>query len=160
MSSRLASLVIALLLALATTGACAHSDNAPHRAHARVPEGVVVPTWAELSPQQQETFAPLRENWDQMSASRRVRAMERAERRARWEAMTPEQRERLLHGARNFRDLPPELREKMRASMERVHQLPDGQRRELKQRWRAMDPEQRRTWLEAGGPGVAPPPAD
>lgn len=158
MSRHLASLAIALLLALGATGACAHSGESAHRPHDRVPEGVAVPTWAELSPQQQEKLEPLRERWDQMPASRRVHALERSERRARWEAMTPEQRERLRHGARNFRDLPPQLREKMRASMQRVHQLPDNERRELKQRWRAMDPEQRRKWLEAGGPGVTPPP--
>ena len=85
-------------------------------------------------------------------------ALERMERRARWDAMTPEQRDRLRHGARNFRDLPPELREKMRESMQVVRQLPEDQRRGLKERWRAMDPEQRRQWLEAGGPGLAPPP--
>lgn len=151
---------MALLLALGATGACAHSDPSHPGQDHRVPEGVSVPTWAELSPQQQERFEPLRERWDEMPASRRVRALERAERHARWEALTPEQRERLRHGARNFRDLPPELRQKMRASMQRVHQLPEVERRELKQRWRAMDPEQRRKWLEAGGPGVAPPPAD
>jgi hypothetical protein len=123
-----------------------------------VPEGVAVPAWSELTPQQREQLAPLRERWDQMPASRRVHALERMERRARWEAMTPEQRERLRHGARNFRDLPPELREKMRASMQVVRQLPEGQRTQLQQRWRAMDPEQRRQWLEAGGPGLAPPP--
>lgn len=158
MIPRLASLAIALLLALGATGACAHSDESAHHPHTPVPEGVAVPAWAELSAQQREQLAPLRDRWDQMPASRRVHALERSERRARWEAMTPEQRERLRSGARNFRDLPPELRDKMRASMQRVHQLPDDERRKLKQRWRAMDPEQRRKWLEAGGPGVTPPP--
>jgi hypothetical protein len=46
----------------------------------------------------------------------------------------------------------------MRASMQVVRGLPEDQRRELKERWRAMDPGQRRQWLEAGGPGLAPPP--
>ncbi len=158
MSRCLASLTLGLLLALGATGAAAHSDGAARHDHAPVPEGVAVPNWAQLSPQQQERLAPLREGWDQMPASRRVHAMERAERRARWDALTPEQRDRLRHGARNFRDMPPELREKMRASMQRLHALPEAERRELKARWRAMDPEQRRKWLEAGGPGLAPAP--
>ena len=159
MTRALAVAMVSLLLALSATGVSAHEgDPAPRHAHDRVPEGVSVPAWNELTPEQQEKLAPLRERWDQMPASRRVHALERMERRARWDAMTPEQRDRLRHGARNFHDLPPELREKMRASMQVVRQLPEAQRSELKQRWRAMDPEQRRKWLEAGGPGLSPPP--
>lgn len=154
----LANAMLALTLSFAAAGAAAHSDDPSRHSHDRVPEGVAVPAWSELTPEQQEKLAPLRERWDQMPASRRVHALERMERRARWDALTPEQRDRLRHGARNFRDLPPELREKMRASMDVVRQLPEPERRELKQRWRAMDPEQRRQWLEAGGPGLAPPP--
>lgn len=151
--------MFALVLALAAAGASAHSEGPTSRhGHDRMPEGVAVPAWSELTPVQQEKLAHLRERWDQMPPSRRVHALERMERRARWDAMTPEQRERLRHGARNFRDLPPELREKMRASMQVVRELPEAQRRELRERWRAMDPEQRRQWLEAGGPGLAPPP--
>lgn len=150
--------MFALLLAFGATEASAHSDGSPRPSPHRVPEGVAVPAWSELTPAQQQALAPLRERWDQMPASRRVHALERLERRARWDALTPEQRDRLRHGARNFRDLPPELREKMRESMQVVRQLPEAQRNELKQRWRAMDPEQRRKWLEAGGPGLSPPP--
>jgi hypothetical protein len=156
---KFAALVFALALAFSATGASAHEEGpAPRHSEERMPEGVSVPAWRELTPEQQEKLAPLRERWDQMPASRRVHALERMERRARWDAMTPEQRDRLRHGARNFRDLPPELREKMRESMKVVRQLPEAQRNELQQRWRAMDPEQRRQWLEAGGPGLAPPP--
>lgn len=158
MTRRLAPALFVLLLAFAAAGASAHSDEPARHGHDRVPAGVAVPSWSELTPEQQEKLAPLGERWDQMPASRRVHALERMERRARWDAMTPEQRERLRHGARNFHDLTPELREKMRESMQVVRQLPEDQRRELKEQWRAMDPEQRRQWLEAGGPGLAPPP--
>lgn len=156
MTRRLAHALVAMLLAFAAAGA--HADDPSRHGHDRAPDGVAVPAWSELTPEQQEKLAPLRERWDQMPASRRVHALERMERRARWDALSPEQRERLRHGARNFRDLPPELREKMRASMQVVRGLPEDQRRELKERWRAMDPEQRRKWLEAGGPGLVPPP--
>ena len=154
----LPALALGLLLASQVAAHDGRGDR--HHDHGPTPEpaGVVVPDWNELSPAQQETLARLRDHWDQLPASRRVRALEWVERKARWDAMTPEQREKLRAGARNFRDLPPELREKMRASMDVVRQLPEPERRELKERWRAMDPEQRRRWLEAGGPGVAPPP--
>lgn len=131
-----------------------------HEGHdpAPVPAGVSVPTWAQLSPAQQEKLAPLAAHWDQMPASRRVRALERLERKARWDAMTPEQREKLREGARNFRELPPELREKMRTSMATLRQLPEAERKELFRLWRSLDPAQRRAWLEQGGPGLSPPP--
>lgn len=124
-----------------------------------IPAGVQVPAWSELSPAQQQQLEHLRTTWDNLPASRRVHALERLERHARWEAMTPEQRERLREGARNFHDLPPELRAKMRASLQATRALPDDERRRLFERWHQLSPEQRRTWLEAGGPGISPEPA-
>jgi len=131
----------------------------PHDGPVAVPEGVRVPSWDELTPAQQKSVERLRDRWDTLPASQRVMALERAERRARWEAMTPEQRERLRQGARNFHDLPPELREKARASFQVVRALPEEERRAVLARWRALSPEQRRAWLEAGGPGIVPEPA-
>lgn len=135
----------------------------PHGHHEHgptpVPAGVVVPTWSQLTPAQREKLASKAEHWDAMPASRRVRALERLERIARWEAMTPEEREKIREGARNFRDLPPELKEKMRISMETMRGLPEDERRQLFTVWRGMDPAQRRAWLETGGPGISPPPA-
>lgn len=124
-----------------------------------VPAGVVVPAWNELSPAQREKLATMAEQWDTMPASRRVRALEHLERKARWEAMTPEEREKIREGARNFRDLPPELREKMRISMATMRGLPEDERKRLFAIWRGMDPAQRRAWLETGGPGISPAPA-
>lgn len=151
---------IALLAGALATPAAAHGrgDDPSHRRPPPVPEGVSVPAWSDLSPKQQQALAPLRESWNTLPASRRVMALERAERRARWEAMTPEQRERMREGMRNYRDLPPPLREKMRESMRVLHALPDAERKALRARWRQLSPEQRRAWLEAGGPGIAPEP--
>lgn len=156
------------LLGLATllaNPALAHGDGDRDRGEhgqrgpVTVPDGVHVPSWNELSPAQQEKLSPLREHWDALPASRRVHALERMERRARWEAMTPGQREKLRQGARNFRELPTELREKMRASMLAMRDLPDDERRRLRELWHGLSPEQRRAWLQAGGPGLSPPPA-
>lgn len=132
-----------------------------HREHGPtpVPAGVTVPTWSQLSPAQREQLAPMAEHWDTMPASRRVRALERLERKARWEAMTPEERAKIREGARNFRDLPPELKEKMRTSMATMRGLPEAERKQLFALWRGMNPAQRRAWLETGGPGISPPPA-
>ena len=165
----LLALVVALALAAPALAGesrparSGHEDRPPreHREHGPtpVPAGVSVPTWNQLTPAQREHLAPLAEQWDTMPASRRVRALERLERKTRWEAMTPEERERIREGARNFRDLPPELKEKMRASMATMRALPEAERKQLFARWRGMDPAQRRAWLETGGPGISPPPA-
>lgn len=151
---------IALLAGVLAAPAAAHGrgDGPPHPRPPAVPEGVSVPAWAELTPKQQQALAPLRETWDTLPASRRLMALERAERRARWEAMTPEQRERMREGMRNYRDLPPPLREKMRESMRAMRALPEADRKALRARWRQLSPEQRRAWLELGGPGIAPEP--
>ncbi|WP_374473280.1 DUF3106 domain-containing protein [Arenimonas sp.] len=152
-------LALALLAAALASPAAAHGrGDGPRHHQAAVPEGVSVPDWAQLTPAQQQALAPLRESWDTLPASRRVVALERAERRARWEAMTPGQRERMREGMRNYRDLPPPLREKMRESMRAVRALPDAERKALRERWRQLSPQQRRAWLEVGGPGVAPEP--
>lgn len=124
-------------------------------ASAPVPEGVRVPTWKELSHEQQADLAGLARRWDRLPASRRVLMLER---QARWKNLPPGQREALREGAQNFRRMPPPLREKMRRSMRALRGLPDGQRQQLRAQWRSMSPRARRDWLERGGPGIAPPP--
>ncbi|GAB2491559.1 DUF3106 domain-containing protein [Arenimonas alkanexedens] len=168
MRACLALLALALGLGLAapsfahdTHDSRGERDDRDHdRGPIPVPAGVSVPRWDELSPSRQEALAKLREGWDELPASRRVRALESLERKARWEAMTPEERDKLRAGARNFRDLPPELREKMRTSMRAMHALPEAERRAMRERWHGMSPEQRRAWLQTGGPAISPPPAD
>lgn len=171
MNARRLALALCLLLALPALAHAGqdrrgdHGDRggrhhgAPAHGPVVVPEGVSVPTWDQLTPAQQKSVERLRERWDTLPASQRVMALERAERRARWAAMTPEQRERIREGMRNYRDLPPELRETMRESMRAMRALPEAERRELFAKWRALSPEQRRAWLEAGGPGLVPQPA-
>lgn len=137
-------------------------DN-PRHEHTRqgpmfVPDGVVVPDWDELAPEQQKHLARLKDKWDTLPASRRVQALEHAQRRARWEAMTPEQRERIRKGMRNYRDLSPAQREQMREAMRVMRSLPAEERQALADKWRSLDPEQRRAWLETGGPGISPAP--
>lgn len=123
-----------------------------------VPSGVVVPDWDELSPEQRKHLGRLQDRWDTLPASRRVQALEHAQRRARWEAMSPEQRERIRKGMRNYRDLTPAQRKKMREAMRVMRSLPAEERQQLADQWRALDPRQRRAWLETGGPGISPPP--
>lgn len=141
---RLASLLLAIVCMAAPTVAAA-----------AIPPGVTVPAWNDLSSEQQVELATYAERWDRMAASRRVKILERYER---WKGMPPPEREVLREGARNFREMSPALREKMRLSMNAVHELPVEQQRQLRRRWRSLTPQQRREWLEGGGPGISAPP--
>ena len=148
------------LLVLAVAGCCAawspaQAQARPERRVATVPEGVQVPAWNELSPDQRRDLAHLAQRWDQLPASRRVAILERWQR---WRALPPAQRETLRRGERNFRSMSPEMREQMRRSLAAVGRLPPEQQRRLRQLWRELTPEQRRRWLERGGPGLSPPP--
>ena len=141
---------IALLLALGCATAVAQPQRPP-----AIPDGVSVPSWNQLDPRQQAELSQFSERWDRMPASRRVLILERY---ARWQQLPEPRRRALLEGARNFRQLSPVQRQKMRHSMMLVRSLPDDERRQLRQLWRSMTPQQRREWLDRGGPGVAPPP--
>jgi hypothetical protein len=45
----------------------------------------------------------------------------------------------------------------MRRSFRAMRALPPEEQGRLRAIWRGMDPQQRRAWLERGGPGIAPP---
>ena len=54
--------------------------------------------------------------------------------------------------------MSPEQRRQLRRSLHSLRDLPPDQQRRLRQNWQSLTPEQRRAWLKAGGPGIAPPP--
>lgn len=137
---------------------CLAQDAAARPPAPELPPGMTVPSWQQLSPEQQRRLAPLERDWDRLPAWRRVQALERLQRRQQWQQMEPQRRQRLMEGARNFQEMPPELRERMRRSLAAVRNLPREQQRELRQLWQSLDPEQRRKWLSRGGPGLSPPP--
>lgn len=139
-------LVLAFALALTCAGALADE---------RVPDGVRVPAWKELSEQQRTDLAKLSERWDHMPASRRVLILERYQR---WQHLPARKREAVREGERNFLRMSIGQREKMRQSMAAVRARPPEEQRRLRQLWRGMSPQQRREWLDRGGPGIAAPP--
>lgn len=140
------SSLLALALLLSSTASAMPGD---------VPAGVKVPAWSELDARQQTDLARFAGHWDQMPASRRVQILERYER---WKSMPDERREALRGGVQNFQEMSPEQRQKMRRSLQFIKTLPPPQQRALRERWQRMTPQQRRAWLDAGGPGIAPPP--
>jgi hypothetical protein len=70
--------------------------------------------------------------------------------------MTPEQRQQLRENARAFHNLTPEERAKVSEAFRKFQSLPPAERRALRERWRAMPPQQRMRWAERHGNGSIP----
>jgi hypothetical protein len=116
------------------------------QALAAPPKSAPLPTWEQLSPEQRElVIAPVRDRWN-ADPSARTRLYEHAQR---WRQLTPQQRARARHGLHKWETMDPEQRETMRALFHRMRDLTPEQRQALRERWRAMTPEQRHAWVEA-----------
>lgn len=120
-----------------------------------LPAGVRVPAWNELGERQRADLASFADRWDRLPASRRMQILERYDR---FQSLPPAKQTALREGAINFQQMSPQQRQKMRDSLQTLRALPPDQQRALRQQWQALSPEQRRAWLDAGGPGVAPAP--
>lgn len=117
-----------------------------------------LPSWEQLTPEQRETLsAPLRERWNQGAYEQRLRWLQHAKR---WQQLTPQERATARQGLRAYRQADPATREKLREVFKNLRGATPEQRASLREKWRSLSPEQRRAWLEAGGPGVAPPPQE
>lgn len=118
---------------------------------AAAPPEAPLPAWEQLTEAQREALvAPLRQRWDDHPQDR-ARMLARAER---WRQMDPAERERARRGAERWRQMEPAEREAMRALYSHLRRLPEDERAALRERWRAMTPEQRRAWVREN-----PPPA-
>ncbi len=69
--------------------------------------------------------------------------MTREQRRKRFEAMPPEQRQRIKERRQRFDSLPPEERQRLREARKKFRQLPEEERKKLKQKWRNLSPQER-----------------
>ncbi|KQZ66662.1 MULTISPECIES: DUF3106 domain-containing protein [unclassified Lysobacter] len=117
---------------------------------ARAPKGAAPPpAWEQLSPQQREQLiAPVRDRWN-AEPDERQRMLDHARR---WQQMSPDERKRARHGMRRWEGMNPEQREEARALFGRMRNLSDAEREALRERWRAMTPEQRREWMQRNAP--------
>lgn len=141
----LPALFCAALLActgMASIGAAsAQTPPPPHRQAHDAPQP---PEWERLSPAQREAIvAMVRERWNN-NPRERGRMLQHAER---WQRMTPEQRRSAEEGKRRWDRMSPQQRKEARAAFERGRGLPPGERARLRERLKAMTPEERREWL-------------
>ena len=108
-----------------------------------------LPAWEQLTPaQRDELIAPMRERWNR-SPEDRQRMYDHAHR---WKLMTPDQRREARKGMERWEQMDPRKREQARALFDRMRDLNPEDRKALKEKWRAMTPEQRQKWIEANPP--------
>ncbi len=105
-----------------------------------------MPEWDQLDAQTRDTLiAPTRERWNSDSDGRE-RMLQRAQR---WDTMTAEQRKHARHGIERWKHMSPEQRVEARALYNKMHGMDQEGRNALHEKWRAMTPEQRKSWVEA-----------
>ena len=113
-------------------------------------------SWAELPPADRDALAaPTKERWERATPEQRRRMLDRARF---WASLRPEQKQLARSGVERYRDSNAQQRTRLRDAWRRLQSLPPEQREALQRTWQDLSPRQRRAWLEAGGPGVAPPP--
>lgn len=152
MKTRLVLSLTALLLC--SGAALAQQSATPPVAPASTPASTL-PEWDKLSPQQRDTLiAPLRDRWNSDPRAR-ARMLEHGQR---WQNMTPEQRAQARKGMKRFEDMNPEQRERARALFSQMRDMSPEQREQLREQWKKMTPEQRKSWMDTHRPKDMPPP--
>jgi len=131
-----------LLLGAACTSATAQTSTpVPAAAPAST-----LPDWDRLTPAQRDMLvAPMRERWN-ASPEHRARMFEHAQR---WKSMTPQQRRQARSGVARFQKMAPEDRAAAKAAYQQFRQLPEAERKAMREKLKAMTPEQRRAWLRS-----------
>ena len=108
------------------------------------PQAASLPAWEQLtSSQREELIAPMRDRWNRNPGDRQ-RMFDHARR---WQTMTPDQRKEARKGMHRWERMDPQTRAQARALFDRMRTLDPEQRQALRRQWKAMTPDQRKTWL-------------
>jgi myosin heavy subunit len=144
---RVSSIVlIATLTAFASFGV-ALAQQATTAAQTAKPQAAAqsFPAWEQLTAEQREALiATVRDHWNQ-NPQQRTRIMNHAQR---WRQLTPEQRQRAMKGRHRWDQMTPEQRAKARTMFEQRERISPEERAALREKLKAMTPEQRREWLK------------
>lgn len=124
-------LAAAAFALLAATGA-AHAQSAKKG-----------PGWAELSVEQQQVLAPLKNDWESITPDRRRNWIGIAKR---YPQMKPEEQQRVQRRMQRWAKLTPEQRKQARENYRSISKVPPEKRGDLKQQWseyQALPPQER-----------------
>jgi hypothetical protein len=94
------------------------------------------PTWAELQPEHQKILAPLKDDWPNIEADRKLKWVDIARR---YPTMSPEKQQRLQERMKSWAELSAEERAEVRKRYKMLRDMPPEQRREIQRKWREYD---------------------
>jgi hypothetical protein len=101
------------------------------------------PPWAELSAEQQQILAPLKNDWEQIVPDRRRNWIGIAKR---YPKMKPEEQQRVQRRMQSWAKLTPEQRKQARENYRRISKVPPDKRGDLKEHWseyQSLPPQER-----------------
>jgi Protein of unknown function (DUF3106) len=114
------------------------------------------PSWAELSPADQQVLAPLASDWDKFDAQRKQKWLGIAKR---YPKLAPTEQRRIQQQMRAWAQLTPAQRQAARERYRSIKRLPPEKRREVEEKWQEyqrLPPEKRRE-LASRAPAPARP---
>ena len=113
----------------------------------------VRPTWAELTPSQQEVLAPLKSEWDKLDRDRRMKWIGIAKR---YPAMQPEQQARVQRRMEAWAKLSSEQRRQARENYKQLAKAKRPANKDLRQAWaeyQALPPQERENLVPSPSTG-------
>ena len=151
-----------VLLALLVAAGAAAQPNAPQNAQSAAPVPAkkaakapavkknVRPAWAELTAEQQQILAPLKNDWDALEVERRQKWIQIAKR---YPKMKQVEQERVQRRMQLWANLSPEQRRQARENYKRLAKMPhEDQKKDLREKWaeyQALPPHERQSLVPA-----------
>ncbi|MGE5094698.1 MAG: DUF3106 domain-containing protein [Betaproteobacteria bacterium] len=120
MARTLATLIAALLAALAGMAHAEREGNVPQR------------PWSSLSPDERRILGPVGQDWDRLPGYQQQRLISSARR---YPSLQPIQKERFNERIRDWATMTPEQRRAARETYKGLSRLPPEKQHELRERW-------------------------
>lgn len=109
------------------------------------------PAWASLTAQQQQVLAPLKKDWGQIEAHRRLKWLEVA---SRYPKLPPEEQGLLQARMTAWARMTPAQRSTARQQFQEVRNLPDAERQARWAAYQALAPEERARLAQRARPAA------
>ncbi|HEU5293531.1 MAG TPA: DUF3106 domain-containing protein [Burkholderiaceae bacterium] len=135
--SRLRPLLLAAAVLLTGISAAAQPQPLPVKRTGDAPG----PSWTSLSAEQRAILAPLQNDWPSIDGPRKAKWLELA---ARYPKMPPDDQQRLQARMTEWARLSPQERAQARANFQQVKQLPQQERHDQWEAYRALPESERK----------------
>ena len=126
MVKTLVALIASLCIAFSAAAAQSRSET----------KKAAKPSWAELTPAQQQVLAPLQGEWEQLDTTRRKKWASIADR---YPTMKPAEQDRLQKRMQEWAKLTPDERKAAREKYKTLRRQPPQKRDEVTRRWQEYE---------------------